>query len=501
MTLKNSITGASLASNKGWKAINWNKSEKLVFRIQMRIAKAMKEKKFNKVKALQRILTRSYSAKSMAVRKVTSNKGAKTSGIDGITWKTDKQKAEAINNLQHKGYKPLPVRRIYIDKSNGKGKRPLGIPSMKDRAMQAIYQLALEPVIETQADPNSYGFRSYRSCADAIAQCFVALSRRHSPQWILEGDIKSCFDKINHKWLESNTLMDKNILKKWLKAGFVDKGSFVATQEGTPQGSIISPCLTVNTLSGLEAFVKDGLERTDKVNVVIYADDFVITGSSKELLENHIKPRVAAFLKQRGLELSEEKTKITHIDQGFDFLGFNVRKYNGKLLIKPSKKNIKNFLKEIRRVIKSNLTVKTENLIYLINPKIRGWANYFRHVASKEIFAYVTHYIFKALFSWAKRRHPNKGTRWVVNKYYRSEGLRNWIFFAKVKEPGKDAEFVDLFEASRVKIERHVKIKALATPFDPNYLDYFANRVKKGITGIGDTIMRHINSNGLITGS
>ena len=241
MTLKNSITGASLASNKGWKAINWNKSEKLVFRIQMRIAKAMREKKFNKVKALQRILTRSYSAKSMAVRKVTSNKGAKTSGIDGITWKTDKQKAEAINNLQHKGYKPLPVRRIYIDKSNGKGKRPLGIPSMKDRARQAIYQLALEPVRETQADPNSYGFRSYRSCADAIAQCFVALSRRHSPQWILEGDIKSCFDKINHKWLESNTLMDKNILKKWLKAGFVDKGSFVATQEGTPQGSIITP--------------------------------------------------------------------------------------------------------------------------------------------------------------------------------------------------------------------------------------------------------------------
>ena len=203
----------------------------------MRIAKAMREGKFNKVKVLQRLLTHSYSAKCMAVRKVTTNKGSKTPGSDGITWNTDKQKAEAVSNLQHKGYKPLPVRRVYIAKSNGQ-KRPLGIGAMGDRAMQTLGMFALDPVAETQADPNSYGFRSYRSCADAIAQCFSVLAKRQSPQWILEGDIKSCFCKISHKWLESNILMDRNLLKKWLRAGYTDKGSLFQTQEGTIQGGL-----------------------------------------------------------------------------------------------------------------------------------------------------------------------------------------------------------------------------------------------------------------------
>jgi RNA-directed DNA polymerase len=217
--------------------------------------------------------------------------------------------------------------------------------------------------------------------------------------------------------------MDKKLLRKWLKAGYVEKGVMFQTQSGVQQGSVNSPCITVITLSGLEAAVRAGLKSSDKVNVVVYADDFVITGSSKELLENHIKPKVADFLKERGLELSEEKTKITHIDQGFDFLGHNVRKYNGKLLIKPSKKNVKCFLKEIRRTIKTNSSVKTETLIYLLNPKIRGWANYFRHVVSSKVFSYVDDQIFRALFNWAKRRHPNKGIRWVEDKYYRSDRL------------------------------------------------------------------------------
>jgi RNA-directed DNA polymerase len=350
---------------------------------------------------------------------------------------------------------------------------------MNDRAMQALSLLALEPVAETQADPNSYGFRSYRSCADAIGQCFIVLSNRHKAQWILEGDIKSCFCKISHEWLEDNILMDKKLLKLWLQAGYVEKGLLFQTQDGVQQGSVNAPCITLITLSGLEAYVKAGLKSSDKVNVVVYADDFVITGCSKELLENHIKPRVVAFLKERGLELAEEKTKITHIDQGFDFLGYNVRKYNGKLLIKPSKKNIKHFLKEIRRTIKANSSVKTEILIHLLNPKIRGWANYFRHVVSAKVFSYVDYQIFKALFNWAKRRHPNKGIRWVKEKYYRSEGLRNWIFHEKVNTPSSKAKCVDLFTASQVKITRHVKIKADATPFDPNFLEYFIKRAKK----------------------
>jgi RNA-directed DNA polymerase len=488
MTLKNSLksdkalTGATLTGNEDWKAINWQSVEKLVFRLQMRIAKAMREKRYNKVKVLQRLLTRSVSAKCMAVKKVTSNKGAKTPGIDGVTWKSDKQKAEAVSSLQHRGYKPLPVRRLYITKSNG-SRRPLGICTLKDRAMQALSLVALEPVSETIADPNSYGFRSYRNCADAIEQCFIALARKTSAEWILEGDIKSCFCKISHKWLEDNILMDKKLMRKWLKAGHMEKGALVQTTEGTQQGSVISPCWTLITLSGLEKAVKADMKQSDKVNVIAYADDFVITASSKALLENHIKPRVEAFLKQRGLELSEDKTKITHIDQGFDFLGHNVRKYNGKLLIKPAKKNVKSFLQEIRNHIKTKPTIKTEDIISLLNPKIRGWANYFRHVVSTQVFSYVDAQIYKALFSWAKRRHPKKGIRWIVGKYYRSSGLKNWIFSAKVGNKDGKSKFIDLFNASQVKITRHVKIKADSTPFDPDFLDYFTKRAANGRIG------------------
>ena len=476
MTLENkSLTGASLTKNSEWQSINWKAKEKMVFRLQMRIAKAMREKKYNKVKALQRLLTRSHSAKLLSVKKVSSNKGSKTPGIDGITWKTDKQKAKAVEVLRHKGYKPMPVRRIYITKSNG-NKRPLGIMTMVDRAMQALSLFALEPIAETIADPNSYGFRPHRNCADAIEQIFKSLAKNSSARWVLECDIKSCFDEIDHNWLENNILMEKNLLKKWLKAGIMDENTFYTTKKGTPQGAILSPCLTLITLSGLEEAIKAHTKQSDKVNIVTYADDFVITGNSKELLENHIKPIVANFLSERGLKLSEEKTNVTHIDDGFDFLGFNVRKYNGKLIIKPAKKNVKDFLTEIRNTIKCYKTVKTENLIGLLNPKIRGWAYYYRNFSSADTFSIVDHRIFKAIFRWSKRRHPNKSTQWVKNKYFYSNGQRDWIFFSKISKNKQQNNIVELFRASQAKIKRHIKIKANANPYDPEYLNYFAYR-------------------------
>jgi RNA-directed DNA polymerase len=273
--------------------------------------------------------------------------------------------------------------------------------------------------------------------------------------------------------------MDKTLLKKWLKAGYMEQTTVCLTEKGIQQGAIISPCLMLLTLSGLEKAAKAGLNRSDKVNVISYADDFVITGNSKEVLENHVKPNVEAFLKQRGLKLSREKTKITHIKQGFDFLGFNVRKYQETLLIKPAKKNIKSFLAEIRGTIKLNPTAKTESLINLLNPKIRGWANYYSNVVSKKVFSYVDNNIYKAIFNWSKRRHPNKGLPWVKKKYFRSQDLRNWIFFAKISDKQK-CRIIDLFEASRVKIRRQIKIKPKATPFDPEFLNYLRNR-KRGI--------------------
>src|SRR5207237_1168682 len=278
-------------------------------------------------------------------------------------------------------------------KSDSKTMRPLGIPTMKDRAQQALYLLALAPVVETTADKNSYGFRQQRSCADAMEQCFRAL-RSANTQWILEGDIKSCFDKISHDWLLAHVPIDRVILQKWLKSGYMDKHVLHETTDGTPQGGIISPALANFALDGLERVLRGkypaatrlksvGNQRPS-VNFIRYADDFVITGKSKELLEGEVKPLVEQFLQERGLELSPTKTVITHVEKGFDFLGQNVRRYpNGKLLIKPSKRNIKTFLDGIRGNIKAAPGMSAADLIDWLNPKIRGWADYHRHVERK----------------------------------------------------------------------------------------------------------------------
>jgi len=471
-TMAKPLIGASSACFETWDSINWKTVEKQVLRLQMRIAKAIREGRHGRAKALQWLLTHSFYAKLMAVKRVVQNAGSKTAGVDRVIWRTSSQKMQAAKSLQRQGYSPKPLRRIYIPKKNGK-QRPLGIPTMFDRAQQALHLLALEPISETKAEKNFYGFRPKRSVADAIEQCFNVLCRKNSAQWIFEGDIKSCFDKICHKWLLNNIPMDKTILSKWLSAGYIEKQVFHPTEEGTPQGGVISPTLLNIALAGLEQAIKRAVPKKEKVNVVVYADDFIVTGISKEVLEQKIKPVVAAFLKERGLELSEEKTKITHIKDGFDFLGFNVRKYKGKLLIKPSKKNVKSFLDNVRSFIKSNKTAKTENLTRQLNPKIRSWANHYRHVVSKEIFSNVDNCIYIALQQWVKRRHPNKSAKWRRNKYYRSHGLRQWIFSTKTQDKNGNTTFLDLFKASKVTIKRHVKIRGEATPYDPLYKDYF----------------------------
>ena len=349
-------------------------------RLQVRIVKAIQEERWGKVKALQRLLTRSFSGKALAVKRVTENQGKRTAGVDGEIWSTPGDKLKAVERLRQHGYRAQPLRRIYIPKSNGISKRPLSIPAMLDRAMQALYLLALDPIAETTGDPNSYGFRKERSAADAIEQCFIVLSKRHSSQWILEADIRSCFDEISHQWLETHLLLEKPILRQWLKAGFIDQGTLNPTEEGVPQGGIISPVIANLTLDGLETALRSHYSRNTKrgqaakVNLVRYADDFIVTGSSRAVLNDEVMPLVQAFLHERGLTLSENKTRITHIEQGFDFLGQNIRKYRGKLLIKPSAKNVQAFLGKVRSIIKANKTAKAGHLILQLNPVIRGWA-------------------------------------------------------------------------------------------------------------------------------
>jgi RNA-directed DNA polymerase len=469
-----------------WYAIDWQTTNRNVRRLQVRIVKATKESRWGKVRALQRLLTHSFSGKVQAVRRVTENTGKKTPGVDGEIWNTPEMKIKAVHALKRRGYQPQPLRRVYIPKSDGKTMRPLGIPTMKDRAQQALYLLALDPVVETKADRNSYGFRQQRSCADAIEQCFKALKSANT-QWILEADIKSCFDKISHEWLRAHVPMDRAVLQKWLMSGYMEKHVLHETTEGTPQGGIVSPALANCALDGLERLLKEKYPTGKRlksfgglypyVNLVRYADDFVITGKTKELLEGEVKPLVEQFLQDRGLTLSPTKTVITHVTNGFDFLGQNVRRYpNGKLLIKPSKKNIKTFLDGIRRTIKAALGISAVDLINELNPKIRGWANYHRHVVSKRIFDHVDSVIFNGLWRWARRRHRNKDPRWLKQKYFELRRERDWSFFGETCGGDGQTSKVWLHCASSTPIKRHIKVRGEANPYDPAYETYFEAR-------------------------
>ena len=469
-----------------WEEIDWQKARAYVKKLQMRIVKAQKEGHYSKVKSLQWLLTHSFYAKALAVKRVTSNSGKRTSGVDHELWLTPQAKFIAISKLNRRGYRPQPLRRHYIPKKNGK-MRPLSIPTMTDRAMQTLYKFSLEPIAETYADPNSYGFRIGRSTHDAIEQCFTDLNKGKSPKWILEGDIKGCFDHISHQWLLENIPMDTQILEKWLKCGYVETQKLFPTDEGTPQGGTISPTLMNMTLDGLERLLHDrlptrkkvnGKTHCNKMNFVRYADDFIITGESPEFLREKVLPIVREFLTERGLQLSEEKTVITHIGEGFDFLGKNIRKYNGKLLIRPCKSAVKSFLGKVRDIIKSSKSIKQEILIRRLNPVIRGWVNNQRYVVSSKVFSTVDYEIYKCLWQWAKRRHKKKSRKWIAKKYWHDIDSRQWTFSVPYENQGTEGKplYCKLEYATDTKIIRFKKIVAEANPFDEYWTDYFEER-------------------------
>lgn len=475
----NLTDSASSHAPYDWHSINWKTVQRNVRDMQIRLMKATRDGDWRRVKALQRWLTRSFSAKALAVKRVTENQGKRTVGIDRVLWDSPQQKWDAITSLKKFRYRPLPLRRVYIPKANGK-LRPLGIPTMRDRAMQALHLLALDPVLETVSDKNSYGFRKNRSTADAMSQIRLNASRKVSAQWVLDADIEGFFDNINHEWMLNHVFMDRVILRKWLKAGVVDRRQLIPTTNGTPQGGIISPALANWTLNGLENGLMKHLKKTWgatkadklKVNVVRYADDFVVTGVSKELLETHVQPWIENFLAARGLRLSKTKTKIVHITEGFDFLGWNFRKYSGKLLIKPSRKNINTFYEKLRTVIGDNLGSTQEALIKKLNPMLRGWAEYHHPTVAKQVFSTVDSLVFQRLIRWAKRRHPTKSAGWIRQKYWKTVGDRNWVFATNVVDQDDKDGTRALYSLASKKIVRHLKIKGGYNPYDPGMEKY-----------------------------
>jgi RNA-directed DNA polymerase len=407
------------------------------------------------------------------VKRVTSNKGKKPPGVDGVLWKNVSARMQAVHSLRQHGYPAQPLRRIYIRKKSGK-LRPLSIPTMFDRAMQALYKLAPAPIAETTADRNSYGFREGRSCADAVAAAFNALSKPNSATWIWEADISGCFDNISHTWVLENIPMEQRILKQGLKAGYREDNTLYPTRKGTPQDGICSPTIANMVLDGLEDVIRRAIPRRSRVNFIRYADDFIVTAKSRRLLEKYIIPAVKRFLAERGLTLSEEKSKIVSIKEGFTFLGQTFRKDGKTLHITSSKEGVLALLRKVGTIIRTSVSAPLAALIKKLNQTLQGWANYHRHVVSAEAFNRVDTYVYEQLWRMIRRKHPDKSRGWLIKRYWLTAG-KKWRFSVKRMCKSKTKVY-QVLRVSSIGIKRHIKIKADANPYMADYAKYFADR-------------------------
>jgi RNA-directed DNA polymerase len=475
-----------------WNSVNWRKLEKTVFKLQKRIFRASQSGNSKKVRRLQKTLARSWSAKMLAVRKISQdNRGKKTAGVDGVKSLTPKQRIALVSKLRLTG-KAKPTRRVWIPKPGIKEKRPLGIPTMFDRALQALVKMTIEPEWEARFETNSYGFRPGRSAHDAIEAIYQSIGKKD--KYVLDADIAKCFDKINHEALlrKINTYPSlRKQIRAWLKCGVLDEG-FNATEEGTPQGAVISPLLANIALHGMEERVKlyaetfKGYKRDNRqaLSLIRYADDFVILHKDIDVIRKCQKI-LSQWLAEIGLELKPSKTRITHTlnrigdePPGFDFLGFNIRQYKVgkyqtgttsqgkplgfKTLIRPSKKSIKNHHQALKKVVQLHKVSTQPALIDDLNPKIWGWAHYFSGVVSKECFSALDQLLYFQLVKWAVRRHPNKNKSWVASKYWHRVGTRNWVFAHQYNQQIRET----LLNHADMPIVRHIKVKGEASPFD-----------------------------------
>jgi RNA-directed DNA polymerase len=468
------LQASSGLTTRRWHHINWAACHRRVRSLQRRIVQAVQAGAWRKVKRLSYLLVPSCAARALAVKRVTENTGKKTPGVDNDRWNNPEKKATAVYRLgQWRGYRPRPLKRLSNPKKNGT-QRPLSLPTMSDRARQAVYLQALQPIAETTADPNSYGFRPKRRCADAIDQCFKVLRQHTAATWILEGDIEGFFDHLAFTWLEPHIPMNKRVLSKWLRSGFSDHGAVFPTTAGVPQGGIISPVISNMVLDGLEGGVHGGTwhRRVHKLNSVRWADDFIVTANSREVLEDTVLPSINAFLAARGVRLSPSKTSITPLSQGFDFLGQTIRKHarpNGtpaKLQITPSKASVQAITAKVKTLCQQAAGATPEQLIDTLNPILRGWANYHRHIICGETFARIDSFVWRRLYRWAKLRHPNKTGCWITTRYFPHQPGDSWRF----TDPTTGKQLLRIQEA--VKPQRHIKVKSDANPFDPHWEPY-----------------------------
>jgi len=458
-----------------WDSIPWKSIEKNVRNLRQRIFRATRECQWNKVRSLMKLMLRSFSNLLLSVRKVTQqNKGRKTAGIDNRLVLDSKSRARLVRQLlKNTPWKVSPGRRIYIPKANGK-RRPLGILTIADRATQAVVKNALEPSWEAQFESYSYGFRPGRSCRDAIEHCWICLNGWSRQRWVLDADIKGAFDNINHQHIldRIGKIPGREMIKQWLKAGYVEEERFHATTSGVQQGGVISPLLANIALDGMQSFIGPTF------GFIRYADDFVVTARSKEELEI-LKPKLETWLKARGLELNEEKTRIVSVLDGFDFLGFHIQHFQGKCLTKPQKGKVLALVAKLKEWLRNHTPVSPEVVIHHLNPILIGWANFYKHSASKRIFGYVDSQIWMAIWKWCLNRHPNKSKGWVKQKYYTSFKGRQWSFFARTKDRRGNDKISYITTLSDIKVTRYGKVKGTASPDDPSLKEYWERRKAK----------------------
>jgi RNA-directed DNA polymerase len=472
-----------------WNAVDWRRVEGDVGRLRQRIFAASKAGDLKKVRNLQKLMLRSCANALVSVRRVTElNAGRLTAGVDGVVVRGSRSKAEWADWAQNRcrSWTARPVRRVYVPKAGGK-QRPLGIPVIGDRILQALTSAALEPEWEARFEPKTYGFRPGRGCHDAIEAIFNTVSGKNPQRrWVLDADLAAAFDRLDHNHIldQIGTFPARRLVEQWLKAGVVEQEWFTPTDEGTPQGGVISPVLLNVALHRMEQAA--GVRyRTSGVNVdrvvpgspvlVKYADDLVVMCGSSEQAEQ-VKERLAAWLAPRGLTFNEAKTRVVRLEEGFEFLGMHIRRYhNGKLLIKPSKAAVQRIRKRLTTEMRALRGAHTHAVVTRLNPIIRGWSAYYRSVVSKKTFVHLDTHMWKLARSWAKRRHPNKSGRWVVDRYFGAfhpTRRDRWIF-------GDHDSGAYLTKFAWTKIVRHQVVKGWASPDDPTLVDYWATRRRR----------------------